>query len=78
MAILTMAVPTMARTYYAQIAARSMGGGHIVPPYDDPDVISGQGTIGLEIMDEIADLDAVLVHLLLTYLALLTMARDYG
>lgn len=37
-----------------------------VPPFDDPDVISGQGTAGLEMMAEIArrgvKLDAVLVN----------------
>jgi threonine dehydratase len=37
----------------------------IVPPYDDPDVIAGQGTLGLEIADDLAALglspDVVLV-----------------
>jgi len=32
-----------------------------VHPFDDPHVIAGQGTIGLEIMDELADFDAVVV-----------------
>lgn len=32
-----------------------------VPPFDHPDVISGQGTIGLELYDDLADLDAVVV-----------------
>lgn len=26
-----------------------------IPPYDDPLVIAGQGTIGLEILDQIGD-----------------------
>ena len=30
-------------------------------PYDDPLVLSGQGTIGLELLDQLDDLDAVLV-----------------
>ena len=38
-------------------------GRSIVPPFDDPDIISGQGTIGLELMKEIPDLDSVLVPL---------------
>lgn len=32
-----------------------------VPPFDHPDVISGQGTIGLELCDDLPDLDAVVV-----------------
>ena len=32
-----------------------------VHPFDDPLVIAGQGTIGLEIMDQVPDVDAVLV-----------------
>ena len=30
-----------------------------IHPFNDPDVIAGQGTIGLEILDQIKDLDAV-------------------
>lgn len=32
-----------------------------VPPYDDRDVIAGQGTVGLEIMEQLPDADAVVV-----------------
>lgn len=32
-----------------------------IHPFDDPDVIAGQGTIGLEILDQLPDVDAVLV-----------------
>lgn len=32
-----------------------------VHPFDDPQVIAGQGTIGLEIMDDLADFDAVVI-----------------
>ena len=32
-----------------------------VPPYDDPKVMAGQGTIGLEILDDLQDAAAVLV-----------------
>lgn len=36
--------------------------GHLfVTPFDDPDVISGQGMIGLELHEQIPDLDTVLV-----------------
>jgi threonine dehydratase len=36
-------------------------GGVLVPPFDHPDVIAGQGTIGLEIADELPDVANVLV-----------------
>ncbi len=32
-----------------------------IHPFDDPDVIAGQGTIALEIVDQLPDLDAVIV-----------------
>lgn len=32
-----------------------------IHPYDDPDIITGQGTIGLEILEDCPDVDAVLV-----------------
>jgi threonine dehydratase len=32
-----------------------------VHPFDDPGVVAGQGTIGLELLDQVADLDAVVV-----------------
>lgn len=32
-----------------------------IPPFDDLDVIEGQGTIGLEILDELKDVDYVIV-----------------
>ncbi len=34
-----------------------------VPPFDDPRVIAGQGTIGLEIIDDLSDVDTVLIPL---------------
>ena len=33
----------------------------LVPPYDDPTIVTGQGTIGLEIVEELPDVDTVLV-----------------
>lgn len=43
----------------ADIAART--GAAVVPPYDSADVIAGQGTVGLEIVADLPDLDTVLV-----------------
>ena len=33
----------------------------LVPPYDDPRVMAGQGTVALEIMEQVGDADVVLV-----------------
>lgn len=33
----------------------------LVPPYDDPAVVAGQGTVGLEIVADLPDVDVVLV-----------------
>jgi threonine dehydratase len=41
-----------------ELAARH--GYAIVPPYDDEHVIAGQGTAGLEILEDLADVEAVL------------------
>jgi len=35
----------------------------MIHPYDDPDIIAGQGTIGLELLEEFPDLDTVVVPL---------------
>lgn len=35
--------------------------GIFIPPYDDPYIMSGQGTIGLEILEQLNDVDVVLV-----------------
>lgn len=36
-------------------------GARLIPPFDDPHVIAGQGTLGLELLEECPDLDTVLV-----------------
>lgn len=33
----------------------------LIPPFDHPDVIAGQGTVGLEIVEDLPDVDVVLV-----------------
>jgi threonine dehydratase len=42
-----------------EVVART--GGVLVPPFDHPDIIAGQGTIGLEIADDLPDVAAVLI-----------------
>ncbi len=35
-------------------------GGYLIPPFDHPDVIAGQGTACLELLEDVPDLDAVI------------------
>jgi threonine dehydratase len=41
--------------------AVSLKGFRFIHPYDDDDVIAGQGTVGLEVFDDLADVDYILV-----------------
>jgi threonine dehydratase len=36
-------------------------GAVFIPPFDHPDVIAGQGTLGLEILDQVPDLETVII-----------------
>jgi threonine dehydratase len=36
-------------------------GAVLIPPFDHIDVVTGQGTVGLEILDQVADIDTVIV-----------------
>lgn len=47
--------------YARAIELRDKYGYTLVHPFDDPKVIAGQGTIGLEIIEEMPDVDAVIV-----------------
>ena len=47
--------------YNRALQLRDEKGYTFVHPFDDDDVIAGQGTIGLEILDQLADADAVVV-----------------
>ena len=47
--------------YNKALQLRDEMGYTFVHPFDDENVIAGQGTIGLEILDEVDDLDAVIV-----------------
>ncbi len=43
------------------LAAVERTGATLIHPYDDDDVIAGQGTIALELLDQLEELDAVIV-----------------
>ncbi|MDX6628336.1 MAG: threonine dehydratase [Gaiellales bacterium] len=45
-------------------AARNDADGRVlVPPFDDPAIIAGQGTIGLEVLEQVPEADAIVVPL---------------
>jgi threonine dehydratase len=43
------------------LALAAERGLHLIHPYDDPDVMAGQGTAGLELVEQVGELDAVVV-----------------
>jgi len=51
---------TMNRGEIAERIARERGA-TLVPPYDDPAIIAGQGTAARELLEDVPDLDALLV-----------------
>jgi len=52
----TVAEPLLAAAEYARET-----GAILIPPFDHADVIAGQGTLGLEILDQVPDLETVVV-----------------
>lgn len=46
---------------HAALAIQERTGGVIVPPFDDPHIIAGQGTATLELLEDAPDLDAIVV-----------------
>jgi threonine dehydratase len=56
----TVLVPPAERAARAKqlVAERGLS---LIPPYDHPDVIAGQGTVGLEIVADLSEVDVVLV-----------------
>jgi threo-3-hydroxy-L-aspartate ammonia-lyase len=52
------------RTSEREVVARAIAAEHgstIVPPFDHPDIIAGQGTAALELLQEVGDLDYLFV-----------------
>ncbi len=60
-AIITECEPTLAARDRALAEVVADTGAHVVHPYDDARVIAGQGTTGLEILEQVPDLEAVAV-----------------
>jgi threonine dehydratase/serine racemase len=52
--------PTLAARESTAARVQAETGAALVPPYDHPDVIAGQGAVALELLDEVDSLDAIL------------------
>lgn len=55
--------PTLAARESTAARVIAETGATMIPPYNHPDVIAGQGTIALELLDECPQLDAIVVPL---------------
>ena len=55
--------PTLEARESAAARVISQTGGAMIPPFNHPSVIAGQGTIALELLDECPHLDAIIVPL---------------
>src|SRR5262249_37656712 len=51
--------PTLQARESTAAAVQAETGATLIHPYDHPDVIAGQGTAALELLDQVRDLDAV-------------------
>lgn len=47
--------------YQRAVEIQKQTGAEFIHPFDDPDVIVGQGTLGLEILEDTPDIDAIVV-----------------
>ncbi|HLJ93546.1 MAG TPA: pyridoxal-phosphate dependent enzyme [Gemmataceae bacterium] len=52
--------PTLAAREATAQAVLAETGGTLIPPYDHPDIIAGQGTVALELLHQATDIDAVI------------------
>jgi threonine dehydratase len=60
--IVTLCEPTLAAREQAAARLVKETGAALIPPFDHPDVIAGQGTAALELIEDVPDLDAVVVQ----------------
>lgn len=53
--------PTMSQVFAAMDEYREQQGLHFVHPFGDPEIIAGQGTAALEILEDLPDLESIVV-----------------
>ncbi len=51
--------PTLSAREALAAEVTEQTGATLIPPYDHPDIIAGQGTVGLELMEQVECLDAI-------------------
>ena len=51
--------PTLEARETTAAAVLAETGATLIPPYNHPDVIAGQGTVALELLEQVSDLDAI-------------------
>jgi threonine dehydratase len=52
--------PTLAARESTAAAVLAETGGTLIPPYDHPDVIAGQGTVALELLEQVPGIDVLI------------------
>jgi threonine dehydratase/serine racemase len=52
--------PTLQAREATAAAVQAQTGATLIHPYDHPDVIAGQGTVALELLEQVPDLDAII------------------
>src|SRR5579883_1500559 len=57
--IVTLCEPNLADRERTANEVMAKTGATLIPPFDHPDVIAGQGTAALELLEEVPDLDAI-------------------
>jgi threonine dehydratase/serine racemase len=58
--IVTLCEPTLAAREETAAELVKKTGAILIPPFDHPDVIAGQGTAALELLEDVPDLDAII------------------
>ena len=58
--IVTLCEPTLEAREAAAVEVVARTGGTLIPPFDHADVIAGQGTAALELLEDVPDLDAII------------------
>jgi threonine dehydratase len=58
--IVTLCEPTLAAREETAAELVKKTGATLIPPFDHPDVIAGQGTAALELLEDVPDLDAII------------------
>lgn len=80
--VVTECEPTLAAREATLSALVAETGAEVIPPYDDYRIISGQGTVGLELFAQVPDLDSIVVPVggggLLSGVSLVSRELDPG